>query len=85
MSADHRAGAENALALGEAATFTAQLPGWAVPGIEYARGQLLATLDLADAMRDLARHQADANAIALAGLGPDARITFLSKQEEHRG
>lgn len=85
MSADHRAGAEQALSLGEAATITGQLPGWAIPSIEYARGQLLATLDLADAIRDLSRHQADANAMALAALGPDARITFLSRQEGNRG
>lgn len=78
MSADHRAGAENALALGEAATITAQLPAWAMPGIEYARGQLLATLDLADAMRDLAQHQAEANAMAMASMSPGARASFLS-------
>lgn len=82
MSADHRAKAEDALALGEAAMFVAaSLPGWAVPGIEYARGQLLATLDLADAMRDLARHQADANAMALASMAPSQRARFLSKTQ----
>lgn len=85
MSGDYRAGAEDALALGEAAMFVSSLPSWAIPGVEYARGQLLATLDLADAMRDLARHQADANGIALAALGPDARITHLSTQEVDRG
>ena len=78
MSADHRAEAENALSVGEAATIVAQLPGWAIPGIEYARGQLLATLDLADAMRDLARHQAEANAMTLASMSPGARASFLA-------